>query len=126
MKTFLGEEIEKITEGILGAAFEVSRVLGHGFLVVVHRKALVHELNLRGFSVGVEQPFEITYEGAKMGLYCCDLLVNQTVIEELKAIEQLTPSQVGQALNYLRASGLEVGVLLNFGKPRLEYRRVLL
>jgi GxxExxY protein len=126
MKTFLGAEIEKITEGILGAAFEVSRVLGHGFLEVVYRKAVVHELDLRGFSVAEEQPFEVSYKGTKLGLYYCDLLVNQAVIVELKAIEQLTPSHVGQVLNYLRASGLKVGLLLNFGKPKLEYRRVLL
>jgi GxxExxY protein len=126
MKIILGEEVEKLTEGIIGAAFEVSKVLGHGFLETVYRKALVHELTLRGISVAEEQSFEVTYKGAKLGQYYCDMLINQTVIVELKAIEQLTPSHIGQVLNYLRASNLKVGLLLNFGIPRLEYRRVLL
>lgn len=126
MKFAMGEEIDKITAGIIGAAFEVSRELGHGFLEIVYRKALVHELSLRGFSVKEEQPFEIQYKGAKVGLYCCDLLVGYKVIVELKAIAQISSAHVGQLLNYLKASCLRVGLLLNFGKPKLEYRRVLL
>ena len=126
MKMVIGEEIEKITEGIIGAAFEVSRVLGHGFLEAVYRKALVHELNLRGLSVEEELPLEVRYKDALIGTYYCDILVNKIVIVELKAIDQLTPSHIGQVLNYLKASGLKVGLLLNFGKPKLAYRRVLL
>jgi GxxExxY protein len=125
MKLSMGEETDRITEGIIGAAFEVSRMLGHGFLEVVYRKALVHELNLRGLSVEEEKRFEVVYKEAKVGHYTCDLLVNSSVILELKAIEALTQSHVGQLLNYLRASGLRVGLLLNFGRPKLEYRRVL-
>jgi GxxExxY protein len=126
MRLSMGEEIDRITEGIIGAAFEVSRMLGHGFLEVVYRKALVHELNLRGLTVEEERPFEVRYKDAKVGIYYCDLLVNSSIILELKAIEALTQSHVGQLLNYLKASGLRVGLLLNFGKPKLEYRRVLL
>jgi GxxExxY protein len=126
MKLAVGEEIERITTGILGAAFEVSRVLGHGFLEVVYRKALVHELRLRDFFVEEELPFEVRFKDAKVGLYCCDILVEKKVIAELKAIDRLTSSHIGQLLNYLKASRLGVGLLLNFGRPRLEYRRVLL
>jgi GxxExxY protein len=126
MRLLMGEEIDRITEGIIGAAFEVSRMLGHGFLEMVYRRALVHELNLRGLSVEEEKRFEVMYKEAKVGYYACDLLVNSSVILELKALEALTQSHVGQLLNYLKASGLKVGLLLNFGKPKLEYRRVLL
>ncbi len=122
----MGVEIDRVTEGILGAAFEVSSSLGHGFLEVVYRKALVHELTLRAMLVEQERRFELTYKGAPIGHYVCDLLVDSLVIVELKAIDQLAQSHVGQLLNYLKASDLKVGLLLNFGRPKLEYRRVLL
>lgn len=122
----IGEEVDSITEGIIGAAMEVSRVLGHGFLETVYRKALVHELNVRGFLVEEERPFAVRYKNLQVGVYYCDILVNQKVVVELKAVDQLTSSHIGQVLNYLRASGLKVGLLFNFGRPKLQFRRVLL
>ena len=126
MKLVMGEEIDRVTEGIIGAAFEVSRVLGHGFLEAVYRKALLHELNCRSLKVAEELPLAVRYKETEVGVYYCDLLVDGKVIVELKAVEQLTSSHVGQVLNYLRASNLRVGLLLNFGKPKLQYKRVLL
>jgi GxxExxY protein len=125
-KMFLGEEVENLTASIIGASFEVSNKLGHGFLEGVYRKALVHELSIRGLSVGEEVPFEIVYKEAKLGRYYCDLLVEKTIVVELKAIDRLNSTHVGQLLNYLKACGLRVGLLFNFGRPRLEYKRVLL
>ncbi|MDY0042102.1 MAG: GxxExxY protein [Desulforhabdus sp.] len=125
MTISLGEEVDKITEGIIGAGMEVSRTLGHGFLEAVYRKALVHELALSGFLVEEELAFQVCYKDVKVGAYQCDILVNHRVIVELKAVEQLTSSHVGQVVNYLRASGLKVGLLFNFGRPKLQFRRVL-
>jgi len=126
MRLTIGEEVDSITEGIIGAAMEVSRVLGHGFLETVYRKALVHELNVRGFLVEEERPFAVRYKNLQVGDYYCDILVNQKVVVELKAVDQLTSSHIGQVLNYLRASGLKVGLLFNFGRPKLQFQRVLL
>jgi GxxExxY protein len=87
MKLIVGEEIDRITGGVIGAAFEVSKVLGYGFLEAVYREALVNELNLRGYSVEEQRPFEVKYKDAKVGRYYCDILVNKKVIVELKAID---------------------------------------
>ncbi len=124
-RIYLSEDVEYLTASIIGAAFEVSNTLGHGFLEGVYRKALIHELSIRGLSAGEEIPFEVTYKEIVLGRYFCDLLVESTIVVELKTVNQLSPSHVGQVLNYLKASHLKVGLLLNFGKPRLEYRRVL-
>jgi GxxExxY protein len=125
-RIYLGEDLEYLTASIIGASFEISNTLGHGFLEGVYRKALIHELSIRGLSTAEEIPFEVTYKEAVLGRYFCDLLVEGTVVVELKAVSQLNSSHVGQLLNYLRASGLRVGLLFNFGRPRLEYRRVLI
>jgi GxxExxY protein len=125
-KISLGEEVENLTASIIGAAFEVSNTLGHGFLETIYRKAMVHELSIKDLSVREEVPFDVTYKEATLGRYYCDLLVENTVIVELKAIDGLNSSHVGQLLNYLKASGLCIGLLFNFGRPRLEYKRVLL
>jgi GxxExxY protein len=125
-RIYLGEDVEYLTASIIGAAFEISNTLGHGFLEGVYRKALIHELSIRGLSAAEEIPFEVTYKEAVLGRYFCDLLVEGTVVVELKAVGQLNSSHIGQLLNYLKASGLRVGLLLNFGRPRLEYRRVLI
>ena len=125
-RIYLGEDVEYLTASIIGAAFEISNTLGHGFLEGAYRKALIHELSIRGLSTAEEIPFEVTYKEAVLGRYFCDLLVEGTVVVELKAVNQLNSSHVGQLLNYLKASGLRVGLLFNFGRPRLEYRRVLI
>ena len=122
----LRPELEILTGSIIGAAFEVSNTLGHGFLESVYRKAMVRELSIRGLSVAEEAPFDIIYKQAGLGRYYCDLLVEKMIVVELKAIDRLDSSHVGQVLNYLRASRLNIGLLLNFGRPRLQYRRVVL
>lgn len=126
MRIALDPGIEDVTKAVLGAAFEVSGALGHGFLEAVYRKALVHELRTRGLDAEEEVPFPVRYKDHPVGTYQADLVVNRCVIVELKATEAILAAHIGQVLNYLRASGLSVGLLLNFGKPQLQYKRVLL
>ena len=120
------KNLDEITESIIRAAFEVSNTLGHAFFEVIYRKALIYELGMRGLSVGEEVPFDVTYKEARLDVYYCDLLVERAIVVELKAIDRLNSTHVGQLLNYLKAGGLKVGLLLNFGRPRLEYKRVVL
>ena len=115
---------DPVTGQILGAAFEVANHLGHGFLENVYQKALLRELGLRGLRAEREVNFPVSYKGAEIARYVCDILVESSVIVELKCVEKLAPTHVSQCLNYLRASGLKTALLINFGRPRLEYRRV--
>jgi len=110
----------------LAAAFEVSNILGNGFLEAVYQKALLKELSLAGLFVEREVSYRISYKGDPVGTYIADLVVERSVVVELKAIEALGPSHVGQCLNYLRASRLHTALLLNFGKPKLEFKRIRL
>lgn len=116
---------ESLTKDVLGAAFEVSNVLGHGFLEVVYRKALLKEFLARGIPAEEEVRLPVRYKGDEISTYIADLVVGERVIVELKAITALIPAHTAQVLNYLRASGLSVALLLNFGNQRLEYKRVL-
>ena len=125
MRINLPAELEQITERIIGAAFEVSRGLGHGFLESIYQKALRHEMVLAGLKVLEEVSYQVRYRGQPVGAYIADLVVEDRVIVELKAVEKLAQPHVGQVLNYLKASNLPVGLLLNFGTPRLEIRRIL-
>lgn len=125
MKIDLDPRLEELTERIIGCAFAVSTALGHGFLEAVYQKAMVRELAHAGLKCQNEVPFKIHYRGEPIGTYLADLVVENTVILELKAVEALAPSHRGQLLNYLKASRLPVGLLLNFGTPRMEVKRVL-
>ncbi|MCH8835587.1 MAG: GxxExxY protein [Proteobacteria bacterium] len=125
MKIRLDEHMEKLTERIIGSGFEVLNELGHGFPEAIYQKALAHELGQSGISVEQQVPFKVRYKGVLVGNYYADIVVDKRVIIELKTVEKLVPAHVGQVLNYLRAGNLHVGLLLNFAKPKLEYRRVL-
>ncbi|MFB3134695.1 MAG: GxxExxY protein [Rhodospirillales bacterium] len=126
MKIQLDERMEKLTERTIGSAFEVLNELGHGFPEAIYQKAFAHELAQSGISVEQQVPFKVRYKGVLVGNYYADIVVDKRVIIELKTVEKLIPAHVGQVLNYLRASNLHVGLLLNFAKPKLEYRRVLM
>ncbi|HEY0834850.1 MAG TPA: GxxExxY protein [Azospirillum sp.] len=119
-------EKDPLTHEIIGAAFEVGNVMGHGFLEAVYRKALVQELRLRGLPTREEVEFKIDYKGASVGRYVADLIVADVIVVEIKAVESLIPAHTGQVLNYLRAAGLNKGLLLNFGSPKVGFRRVAL
>ncbi len=91
----MDRKMERITGEIIGGAFEVSNVLGHGFLEKVYQRAMAHELDSRRLSVQREAPFDVVYKGKNVGKYYSDIVVENQVIVELKAIEKLTSSHVG-------------------------------
>lgn len=110
---------------MVGAAMEVHRVLGPGFLEVVYQGALAHELKLRGIEVRQEHHLPVNYKGVLVGYYIADFVVEDKIILELKAIRQLTREHKAQAINYLAATGLKLAILLNFGEPSLTYERIV-
>lgn len=112
-----------LTQVIIGAAMEVHQTLGHGFLEAVYEAALAHELDLRGIPYERQKRLTVTYKGRVAGEYVADFIVDGKVIAELKATKGLTEVDEAQLINYLKATGLRVGLLLNFGTPSLEYRR---
>lgn len=112
---------------IIGAAIAVHRALGCGFLEAVYRAALAIELRRRGVEFVREPSFALSYAGEPLQLsYRADFVCFATLIVEVKALKALGPLELAQAINYLKASGLQRGLLLNFGQPRLEWRRVAL
>ncbi len=116
-------ELNQLTEQIIGCAFEVSNKLGSGFLEKVYENALAHELRKTGLSVEQQKAIAVCYDGVIVGEYVADLIVNQTVLVELKAVKSLNDIHVAQCLNYLKATGLKICLLLNFGKPKVEIKR---
>jgi GxxExxY protein len=115
---------EAITEAIIGCAFEVINELGVGFLESVYEKAMVVSLVQRGLRVAEQHPIKVLFRNACVGEFVADLLVEEKVIVELKAVKALLPEHVAQTINYLNATGIEVALLINFGNPRLEYKRL--
>ena len=109
----------ELTGEIINAFFECYNILRHGFLESVYRRALAVELRFRGHECTEEGPIEVRYKGVGVGSYRYDLLVARRVIVEVKAGDTVGPNAKGQLLNYLRASSIEVGLLLHFGpEPR--------
>ncbi len=108
---------------IIGAAMEVHRVLGPGYLEAVYQAALAHELTLRQISFEQFKQLPVTYKGKPVGHYEADFVVEGKIILELKAISTLHPKHEAQALNYLAATGLKLAILLNFGADSLQYKR---
>jgi GxxExxY protein len=116
---------QDLTQKILEAAFTVHNTLGAGFLEKVYSNALLYELQNAGLVCEREVAYQVRYRDAVVGDYFADLIVEKRVLVELKACASLDSIHEAQILNYLRASGIHVGLLLNFGKPRLEYRRFI-
>jgi len=114
-----------LTEKIIGAAFEVHRELGHGFLEKVYETALIRELASRGLRACSQAEIAVHYKGEPVGVYYADLLVDDRVICEIKAISDLTAAHEAQLLHYLKATGTKVGLLLNFGCRRLQVKRMV-
>jgi GxxExxY protein len=118
-------QLNRITEQIIGCAYRVSNGLGWGFAEKVHENALAIELRKAGLEVAQQAPLVVHYDGQVVGEYTADLLVEECVLVELKAVEALAPAHTAQCLNYLKATGLQVCLLLNFGQPRLQVERVV-
>ena len=117
--------LNDITETIIGCAYRVSNILGCGFLEKVYENALAVEIKKAGLKVVQQAKIRVMYEGHVVGDYCADLLVEECVIVELKAAKALDEVNVAQCLNYLKATDLRVCLLLNFGRPKLEIRRIV-
>jgi len=113
---------EEITEKIIQAFYKVNNTLGHGFIEKVYENAMAIELRKMGFTVSQQKKIKVYYEGQEVGDYESDLIVNDLVIVETKAKESLREEHEAQLINYLKATNLEVGLLMNFGK-KPEFRR---
>jgi GxxExxY protein len=114
---------QELTGTILQAAFAVHNTLGAGFLERVYSNALALELDSHQLKAIQNEQLQVKYRGAIVGDYIADMIVESRVILELKACASLDPSHSAQLMNYLRATKIRVGLLLNFGRPKLEYRR---
>jgi len=122
MSMFLHGEV---TEQVIGAAFEVWKVLGYGFLEKVYENALMVELRLRGIAAEQQHGIDVRYKGVVIGQYAADVLVENKIVVELKAEREYNPKHEAQLLNYLKATGIKVGLLLNFGEKKCEFKRLV-
>ena len=113
------------TETIIGAAFEVHQQLGYGFLERVYQRALQVELIRRGVAAEIERRIQVQYKGVVVGDYDADLIVDDSVAVEIKVNPQYDKRDEAQLLNELKATGLKVGLLINFGRNRVEYKRLV-
>jgi GxxExxY protein len=118
--------LDGVTHRIIGAAQTVSSKLGQGFLEKVYENALGLELRKAGLAVEHQRPVAVRYEGVIVGDYIPDLIVENQVVVEVKTVDFLERAHRSQAVNYLRATGLRVCLLLNFGQRRLEVRRLVM
>lgn len=114
---------EEITKAIIGSAFEVFNELGYGFLEKVFQRALQAELLQRGHSAELEPSLLVKFKGITVGNYAADLLVDEKVIVELKVAKKYNKQDEAQVLNELKASEVEVGLLINFGREKVEFKR---
>ncbi len=115
---------ERTTGQIINAFYKVYNTLGYGFLEKVYEKALAIELRKRGFQIVRQQPIKVHYDGVVVGNYFADIVVDNTVIIELKAMEALHSNHANQLVNYLKATEMEVGLLLNFGEEPEAARKI--
>lgn len=114
---------DEVTERIIGCAFKVGKELGNGFLEKVYENALAHELNRTGLKVEQQHPITVKYDNTVVGEFVADLLVENRVVVELKVARAIEDAHVAQCLNYLKATGLPVCLLLNFGTRKVQVRR---
>ena len=118
--------INDLTYSINGAVFEVSRTLGFGFLEKVYENALLAELRERGLQAQNQVPIKVHYKDKVVGEYFADIFVENKVILELKTVENISKIHEAQLLNYLKATGVKVGLLVNFRHPKAEIKRMVL
>lgn len=116
---------EELSEKVIGAVFAVANTLGTGFLEKVYERALVKELELRGVRAQSQVPVEVSYEGENVGNYFADITVEDELIVELKCAERLCGEHMAQCLNYLRTSGRNVCLLVNFQSQKVEWKRIV-
>ena len=116
-------ELDAITEKIIGCAYQVSNTLGSGFPEDVYEKALHHQTLKNGLISERQYQMKVIYDGVLVGEFFADMLVGEKVLVEIKAVRVLDELHVAQAMNYLKASGMQICLLINFGRPKIEIRR---
>ena len=116
-------QYEDLTQRIIGCAMQVHRTLGPGFLESVYQNALAHELRKAGLKIECEKKIRVIYDGIVVGDFFADMLVQDIVTIENKAVQNLSLAHEVQLVNYLTATGIEIGLLLNFGTESLQFKR---
>lgn len=119
------QELEDLIHRVIGAIYEMSNVLGAGFLEKTYERALLKELRLRGMSAEAQVPIPVNYKGELVGEYFADLLVEGRLIIELKCCEEFAKEHTAQCLNYLKATGNSIMLLVNFQRPKAEWKRIV-
>jgi GxxExxY protein len=118
------QDVNAITEKIIGCTYKVSNTLGIGFVEKVYENALSHLIRKTGLQVVQQHPIKVEFDGIVVGEFVADLLVEERVLVELKAVSMLKDEHMAQALNYLRATGAEICLLINFGTTKVEIKRL--
>lgn len=116
----------ELTERIIGCAFKVSNTLGSGYIEKVYENAFAYELRKAGLQVEQQKRIDVFYDGVLVGYFDADIVVEGEVILEIKAVRALDDAHKAQTLNYLKSTGIRLGLLINFGSPRVEIKRVAL
>ena len=119
------QKLDVLTSKIIGCVFEVSNTLGCGFLEKVYENALVLELRKAGLTAKQQHPVAVQYKTSVVGDYFADILVNDCIILELKACSALTPEHHSQCMNYLKATHLKICLLINFGRSKVDIKRIV-
>src|SRR6267142_2985398 len=119
-------EVDRVTQKIIGCAFTVGNRLGCGFLEKIYENALVIELRKAGLRIAQQQLMKVLYDEVVVGTYVADVVVEDSVLVEIKAVKLLDEILSAQCLNYLKATGLSLCLLINFGRPRVDIKRVIL
>ena len=118
-------EHKEITEQTIGAAFEVHKILGYGFLEKVYQKAMQVELKERGLETESEKAIKVKFKNHVVGDYFADLIVDKNVVVELKVAEKYNPKDEAQLINELKATATRIGLLINFGREKVEFKRLV-
>lgn len=119
------QELNEVTERIIGGAFTVANSMGCGFLEKVYENALSHELRKAGMKAEQQKRMTVHHDNVLVGEYIADLIVEEKVLVEIKAAAYLDKAHMAQCLNYLRATGLSLCLLINFGNPRVQIQRII-
>jgi len=121
----MGLLLEDLTEKVIGVCFEVANELGAGFLESVYQKSLVIALKQKGCAVEEQVPMKVKFRGQTVGDFYADLIIDGQLLLELKAVKAISPEHDAQLINYLKATGLKVGLIINFGRTKLEWKRLV-
>ena len=126
VEEYASEGRDPLTALVIGSAYEVANKLGYGFLEKVYENALAHQLQTKGLPARQQHAINVHFDGIVVGEFAADILVNDSLLIELKCVKELNDVHTAQCLNYLKATGIKTCLLINFGKPRIEIKRVSL